>query len=79
MVIGEPLLALPVVRLSSKQQSQEQRCSAVLGANRRLTMQMQSSSAAAPSKALLFSGSTKQVYLLFVCSDSLVQRCDLDF
>jgi hypothetical protein len=78
MVIGEPLLALPVVCLSSKQQSQEQRCSAVLGANRRLTMQMQSS-AAAPSKALLFSGSTKQVYLLFVCSASLVQRCDLDF
>jgi len=29
MVIGRPLLALPVVRLSSKQQSQEQRCSAV--------------------------------------------------
>jgi len=29
MVTGQLLLALPVVRLSSKQQSQEQRCSAV--------------------------------------------------
>ena len=48
-------------------------CSAVLGANRKLMMQMQSSSAAAPSKALLLSGSTKQVYLLFVCSASVVQ------
>ena len=36
-------------------------------------MQMLSSPAAAPSKALLlFSGSTKQVYLLFVCSASLL-------
>jgi len=70
MVIGRPLLALPVVRLSSKQQSQEQRCSAV---KYWAPMQMQSSSAAAPIKALLFSGSTKQVYLLFVCSASPVQ------
>jgi len=70
MVIGQPLLALAG---APEQPAATLLCSAVLGANRRLMMQTQSSSAAAaaPSKALPFSGSTKQVLrsiCFFVCS-----------
>jgi len=69
MVIRRPLLALPG---APEQPAATLQCSAVLGANRRLMMQTQSSSAAAaPSKALPFSGSTKQVpgsICFFVCS-----------
>jgi len=66
--------SLSLVRLSSQQQRcSAVQCSAVLGANRRLMLQTQSSSSAAasPSKALPFSGSTKQVpgsICFFVCS-----------
>jgi len=70
MVIGRPLLALPG---APEQPAATLQCSAVLGANRRLMLQTQSSSSAAasPSKALPFSGSTKQVpgsICFFVCS-----------